>query len=230
MSVETDVPGLKSEASGDFGRGRRLVLEPFGQLRQLEISGERLALAPARDADDVADRLLEHDSEILSGEQIARALVRDQRRRSDRRVAGEWQFALRGKNPHARAVDGVPRLEDEHGLGQVKLGGDRLHARVVEPFGVENHGERIASQRRLGEHIERLKPARHQKSRARSTPLACGRVSLIHLQPGPTQARRGDNDQRPVRFRERHVVRQPIDAADALNCLLVGRTLSLRLA
>ena len=86
----------------------------------------------------------------------------DQRRGSNCRMAGEGQFALRGKNPHPRAVDGVPWLEDEDGLGQVELGGDRLHARVVEAFGVEDHGERIASQRRLGEHIERLKPARHQ--------------------------------------------------------------------
>jgi hypothetical protein len=215
MPVETDVAWLEAQASGDFYRGRRFVFKPFGQLRQLEISGKRLALATARDADDVADRLLKHNSEILSGEQIARASVRYERRCSNRGVAGEGQFALRGKNPHPRTVDSVPRLEDEHGLGQIKLGGDRLHASVVKPFGVENHGKRIASLRRLGEHIERLKAARHPSPVPRTTPLACGPVSLIHLQPGPTQARRGDDDQRPVRFRERNVVRQPVDAADA---------------
>ena len=58
----------------------------------------------------------------------------------------------------------IPRLEDENGFRQVELGGDRLHAGVVQPFGVEDHGERIASQRRLGEHIERLKPARHREN------------------------------------------------------------------
>ena len=146
-----------------------------------------MALAPAGDADNVADRLLEHDPEILSGEQIAGALLRDQRGGADRRVAGERQFPLRRENPHPRAIDRISRLEDEHGLGQVELGGDRLHARVVEPFGVENHGERIASQRRLGEHIERLKPALHSESRARSTPLACGRVSLIAVQLIPVE-------------------------------------------
>ena len=72
MSVEADVLGLKSQASGDLDRGRRRDFEPLGQLRQLEIGGERPALAPARDANDVADRLLEHDPEILSGEQVAR--------------------------------------------------------------------------------------------------------------------------------------------------------------
>ena len=46
-------------------RGRRFAFEAFGQLRQLEISRERLALPLARDADNVADRLLEHDPEIL---------------------------------------------------------------------------------------------------------------------------------------------------------------------
>jgi hypothetical protein len=161
MSVETDVAWLEAQASGDFGCGRRFVFKPFGQLRQLEISGKRSALATARDADNVADRLLKHNSEILSGEQIARALTCDQSGCSNRGMAGEGQFALRGENPHACAIDGVPRLEDEHGLGQIKLSGDRLHAGAVEPFGVEDHGKRIASQRRLGEHIERLKPARH---------------------------------------------------------------------
>jgi len=38
------------------------------------------------------------------------------------------------------------------------------------------HGERIASQRRLGENIERLKPARHPSPVPRATPLACGRA------------------------------------------------------
>ncbi len=180
MSIETNVAWLEAEASGDFGRGRRFVFKLLGQLRQLEISGKRLALAAARDADDVADRLLKHNSEILSGEQIARASVRDQRRCSDRGVAGEWQFALRGKNPHPRAIDGVSRLQDEHRLGQVKLGGNRLHAAVVEPFGVEDHGQRIPSQRRLGEHIEGLKPARH-RSPGPGTPLACWQVSSIQL-------------------------------------------------
>ena len=60
--------------------GRRDI-EPLGQLRQLEISGQRAALAMARDADDVADLLLEHDPQILSGQKIAGAAVRDQRSR-----------------------------------------------------------------------------------------------------------------------------------------------------
>jgi len=145
MSVETDVLKFKTQTCGDLHRGRRFVFKPLGQSRQFEISGKRLALATARDADDIADRLLKHNSEILSGEQIASALMRDQSSCANRGMAGEWQFAVRRKNPDPGAIDGVPWLQDEHGLGQVKLGGDRLHACVVEPFGVENHGKRIAS-------------------------------------------------------------------------------------
>ena len=162
MRAETDVPGLEPETGGDFRLGRRLGVEPLGQLRQLEIGGERLAPAMARAANNVADGFLEHDPEILGGEQIAGPPVGDQSRGSDRGMAGERQFALGRKDPHPRGVDRVPRLEDEHGLGQVELGGDRLHAGVVESIGVEHDGEGIASERRLGEHIERLKPARHQ--------------------------------------------------------------------
>ena len=195
---------------------RRFAFEPFGQFRQLEISGERLALAPARDTDDVADPLLEHDSEILSSQQVARTPMSDQRRGSDCRMAGEGQFALRGENPYARAVDGVPRLENEHRLGQIEFGGDRLHADVIEPFCVENDGERIAGQRRLGEHVEGLKSARHQSPAPRNTPLACERVvvntesSQGPLRPGAETVSNGRLDSW-----QGHVVRQPIDAADA---------------
>jgi hypothetical protein len=157
-------------------RGRGFLFKPLGQFRQLEISGKRPTLATARDADEVADRLLKHNSEILSGEQIASALLRGQGSCASRGMTGEWQFALRRKNPDPGAIDGVPWVQDEHGLGQIKLGGDRLHLRVVEPIGVENDRKRIPSQRRLGEHIERLKPARHPSPVPRTTPLACGRV------------------------------------------------------
>ena len=190
MRVETDVRRARGRGPLRFRAvDGGSALKPFGQLRQLEISGKRLALAPAGDADDVADRLFQHDPEILSAEQVAGALMRDQRRRSDGRMAGERQFALRRENPHPRAVDRVSRLENEHGLGQVELGGDRLHARVVEAFGVKDHGKRIAGERRLGEHIQRLKRARHpQESRARSASTmrpAVGASDQYHSNQGP---------------------------------------------
>ena len=172
MSVEADILQLKTQTGRDLHRGRWFVFKSFGQLRQLEISRERLALAPARDADDVADRLLEHNSEILCREQVARPPLGDQGRGSDCGMAGEGQFALGRKNPHPRAVDGVPRLENEDGLGQVEFGGDRLHPRVFEAFGVEDDCERVAGQGRLGEHVECLKSTCHKSPARRSTPLA----------------------------------------------------------
>ena len=78
MSVETDVRRFEPQARGNVRDRRRLDVQPFRQLRQLEIGRERLSLALASDADNVADRLLEHDPEILSGEQIAGAFVRNQ--------------------------------------------------------------------------------------------------------------------------------------------------------
>jgi hypothetical protein len=43
---------------------------------------------------------------------------------------------------------------DEDGLRQVELGRDRLHAGVVEAFGIEHHGERVAGERPVGEDVE----------------------------------------------------------------------------
>jgi hypothetical protein len=168
-------------------------LESFGQLRQLEISGEPLALAPAGDTDDVADLLLQHDPEILPQKQIPRTLVRDEGGRSDCRMAGERQLALRREYPHARAVDRVPWLKNEYGLGQVELGRDGLHSSIAEPFGVEDYGEGIACQRRLGEHIERLKPARHQQQSGGLRTPRRERARLVSTSPAKarsSQARR----------------------------------------
>ena len=67
MPVEADVLGRESEARGDLSVGRRRAIEPLGQFRQLEIGRKRLALAMARDADDVADLLLQHDPQVLRG-------------------------------------------------------------------------------------------------------------------------------------------------------------------
>jgi hypothetical protein len=43
----------------------------------------------------------------------------------------------------------------------------------------------------------------------------CGQVSSVQLQPWPTQARRGNDKQRPIGFRQRTIIRQPVDTADA---------------
>ena len=72
MRIEADVLDRESETRGDIGVARRRAIEPLGQLRQVERSRQRLALAMARDADDVADLLLQHDPQILSGQRDRR--------------------------------------------------------------------------------------------------------------------------------------------------------------
>ena len=76
-------------------------------------------------------------------------------------------------------MDRVPRLENEHGLGEIEFARDRLQARIVKPLRVDDDRERIAGERRLGEDVEREEAARHAALdrmsawpgfRARSTP------------------------------------------------------------
>ena len=93
----------------------------------------------------------------------------DQRRGPDRRVAGERQFAARRENAQRRCVDRIARLKDEDCLRQIEFAGDRLHPRVVEPVGVEHDGERVARQRRLGEHVEQAIGAAHGNLLAATT-------------------------------------------------------------
>ena len=67
----------------------------------------------------------------------------------------------------AAVFDRIARREHEHGLGQIELAGDRLHPRVVEAVGVEHDGERVAGERRLGEHVEKAIGAAHGEPRRR---------------------------------------------------------------
>ena len=160
MVAEADVGRRETEALGDlFGRRRRPAF--LRQAGQGEGRRERLAAAVASDADDVADPLLQHQAQVLGGEHLRRAQMGDERRRADRRVAGERQFAPGGEDAQRRGVHGIARREHEHGLGQIELAGDRLHARVVEAVGVEHDGERVAGERRLGEHVEKAVGAAH---------------------------------------------------------------------
>jgi hypothetical protein len=147
-------------------------------------------------AGDVADPLLEHDPHVLPRQQVRLADMSEQRRRSNRWMAGERQFSRRREDPEACRIGGSPRIEDEYGFGQVELGRDRLHGGIVEAFGVEHDGERIAGERRLGEDVERKEPPRH---RIPTSSLASRESPLLR------DAAAGNGE----------VVRQPVQSAHA---------------
>jgi hypothetical protein len=76
-------------------------------------------------------------------------------------MARKRQLAARGEDAQRRPVPVVLGRQDEDGLGEVKLARDRLHARRVEPFRIENDGERVAGERLGGEHVEGDEAAGH---------------------------------------------------------------------
>ena len=57
---------------------------------------------------------------------------REEAGRADRRMAGERQLPAGREDADPGRMDGIAGLEDEHGLGEIELARDRLHARVVE--------------------------------------------------------------------------------------------------
>lgn len=143
MGAKTDIVGAEAEVGGE-ALARRRFARAFGKTRQGEIGGHRLTLAMARDADDIADFLLEDEAQVLARQQVGRAQMGEQDRGSDRRMAGEGQFAAGRENAQARGVDRVARLHHEDRFGEIELASDLLHARRIEPFAIEHDGERIA--------------------------------------------------------------------------------------
>ena len=80
---------------------------------------------------------------------------RQKNRRSDRRMAGEGQFAPGREDADIGPLSRIRRRKDEHRLGQIELARDRLHAVRIEPLGVQHDGERIAGEAIGRENIER---------------------------------------------------------------------------
>jgi hypothetical protein len=163
VSVEADILRIKADASANLGFARRRGFESLRQPRQGEFGAERPAPAAAHEASDVADLFFEHEPHILRRQRIGSSDMGEQRRRPDRRMPGERQFARRGEDPDAGHVGGVLRLEDEDCLGQIEFARDRLHATVIETFGVQHDRERIAGERGLGEDVKREETARHRR-------------------------------------------------------------------
>ena len=69
------------------------------------------------------------------------------------RMTGEGQFAHRGKNAGA-IVRITGRAKQEHGLGEVHLGGDLLHPAGRRLDVGEADGGRVAGERFVGESVD----------------------------------------------------------------------------
>ncbi len=95
VPVEADVAFREAEPLGDLGVGWRRLVKPLRQARKGEVRGQRLADAAPDEADDVADLFLEHDAQILRGDDVGRADIADQAR--PRRSSDGRRKAARGR-------------------------------------------------------------------------------------------------------------------------------------
>jgi hypothetical protein len=107
------------------------------------------------------DALLQHD---LAARPAAVAQA-EQHRRPDGGMAGKGQLPRRREDAQPRPVIRIGGGEDEHRLGMVELASDRLHHLRLEPSGVEHHGERVAGEAPIGEHIESDETPAHESLR-----------------------------------------------------------------
>src|SRR6516225_648099 len=66
--------------------------------------------------------------------------------------------------------------DEERGLGEIVLGGNRLHRRLRQPFGERAHRRRIAAEQSAGEGIDLIERNAHNEPRGLSTrayPAGC---------------------------------------------------------
>ena len=69
-------------------------------------------------------------------------------------MAGEGEFLGRREDADPGAVRRTLRRQHEYGLGEIELGGNGKHLRVVQTLRVEDDGKLVAGQRGVGEDVE----------------------------------------------------------------------------
>jgi len=78
-------------------------------------------------------------------------------------MAGERHLGFGREDTDLRRVCGVFGRQHERRLGQIELGGDRLHAFGREAIGVGDDGERIAAELPVGKDVNRDKIQFHSE-------------------------------------------------------------------
>jgi hypothetical protein len=154
-----DIAGLKTKERRQdlgFGPGAKVVRQD----RQPEPRPAARAVIQGLDhAGHDPDLLLQAEG---AGIAPGGLLQGQQHRCAHRRVAREGQLPAGGEDAQARPVAGLGGRQHEHRLGQVELPRDGLHGGRVEAVRIEHHGERVAGEPVLGEHVEGDEAARHR--------------------------------------------------------------------
>ncbi len=128
--------------------GRRPVLDPERLRRRDPRAQDRPVRALDLDPHQPG-RLLEQEHPVPIP-----SPAREHPPRAHVRVPGEGQLLARREDAHARRVRGLGRRQDEGGLAQVELARERLHLGARQAGGVGEHGERVAAEAPVREHVE----------------------------------------------------------------------------
>ncbi len=101
--------------------------------------------------------LLEQENSAGRGGRCRRegTLARQHERGSDIRMSGEGHFGAGSEHSHLRGMLGVVRRQHEGRFRVVELQSDGLHLAAGEVRRVQDHGEWIAAEHPVGEHIGR---------------------------------------------------------------------------
>ena len=159
VAAETKIGRLEPERPGGFGDITPLP----GDLGKPRKAKARSAVTRPIDLDRTgndADALFEPEGGRAC---FAVAVQKSEKNRgADRRMPGKGQFANGGEDAQLRPAVGVLGGQHEHRLRQVELASRRLHGLLAETFGVQHHGQRVASMASSREDIERDETAWHR--------------------------------------------------------------------
>ena len=110
-------------------------------------------------------RFFEHHGFASDRAAMALAFPRQNEGGADIGVSGKRHLGARREDADLRGMRGILRRQHEGGLGEVELGGDRLHLPGRQPIGVDDHGERIATELPVGEYVDGDECQSHARSR-----------------------------------------------------------------
>ena len=152
MVARLDIAGGKAAGLRDDLRRHRLA--ELERLRRRKARPGNCAAFADHLHGHKAGQFLEHHALGSDRPAVTGAFPRQRKGGADIGMAGKRHLRPRREDAHLRGMRRVLRRQHEGGLGEIELGGDRLHLDRRQSARVEHHGQRIAAERPVGEHVD----------------------------------------------------------------------------
>ena len=155
----------------DIGRVKRACLRDHCDV-EIADHPKRLGRSQGRAHDptiDAVDRhsdksgyFLEDHDPAIEIDVANRVLMRQDKRRSNVRMARKRHLGARREYADTSGVRGIVRRQDKRCLGKIELVGDGLHLSLRKAARIRNHRHRVSAELPISEDIDRVKCCPHR--------------------------------------------------------------------